>query len=198
MNTFIKALNMFILSIIIMATMITVLLSFMLGIGHPLPWLLLFVLIAIPFFHNKIISARRLRWHDSMSTGIELIDNDHKKLIELINIFQEATEYLIEENTIQSALDDLINYTKYHFSREEYLLQQNHYPSYSAHQEQHQKMIAKISQLSDEYTRDKTMALDHTVTFLKKWLKHHILHSDKDYVPFLKNSDLSGYIEGSQ
>ena len=186
-----KTISMFLVSILIMALLVIVILAFMLGYSHPLPWSIIAVLIIIPVIHDKLIKKRQLVWHNSMATGIELVDNDHKKLIDLINKFQEATEFNVSEQDIQQTLDEVVAYTKYHFRREEKLLQINHYPDYESHQQQHQQMITKIYSYIDEYRSDEYLAVDHVLHFLQTWLINHIKGSDQKYVPYLKITTLS-------
>ncbi|WP_114325665.1 bacteriohemerythrin [Candidatus Colwellia aromaticivorans] len=190
MSALTKTINMFLLSVVIMALLVVVILGFMLGIGHPLPWVIIVVLIIIPVIHDKLIKKRCLVWHSSMATGIELVDNDHKQLINLINKFQEATEFNISEQKIHQALDEVVNYTKYHFHREEALMRINHYPAFEAHQQQHQQMIDKISHYIGEYKTDKSLAIDHVLHFLQTWLIKHIKGSDQEYVPYLTITSL--------
>lgn len=177
---------MFLLSILIMALLIMVALGFMLGFSHPLPWVLILFIVIIPFIHDKIVSKQYLQWDTSMDTGIELIDNDHKKLLGLINQLQTATRYQIDDTLIESTLNELIDYTRYHFDREEQLMRINHYPGYEAHKELHKLMINKVAQFVEGYKTDKVHTIDETLAFLKSWLVNHIKGKDKDYAPYLK------------
>lgn len=186
MSILTKTINMFLLSVMIMVLLVTVILGFMLGIGHPLPWIIIFVLVAIPYVHDKLIKKQMLVWRSSMATGIDLIDNDHKTLIKLINNFQQATEFNVGEEMIQHSLDEVLRYTKYHFNREEILMELNSYPDFAAHQKQHQAMIEKINLYVTEYRTDKSHAIDHILHFLQSWLIQHINGSDQEYVPYLK------------
>ena len=186
MSTFSKGISMFLLSVLIMALLIMVALGFMLGFAHPLPWVLVFFVLIIPFIHDKIVAKHYLHWDSSMDTGIELIDNDHKKLLGLINQLQTATRYQIDDTMIENTLNELIEYTKYHFDREEQLMQINQYPGYEAHKELHKLMIKKVSQFIEGYTTNKVHTIDDTLVFLKGWLVNHIKGKDKDYVPYLK------------
>lgn len=191
MKTLFKTLNMFILSIVIMALLVTVILGFMLGLTHPLPWIIIVVLLVIPYFHDKLIKGRTLKWHHSMSTGIEMVDDDHKRLIKLINDFQKATEFNVSKASIDKSLNELVAYTKYHFSREERLLEINLYPDFSTHQQKHQQMIVTINQYIEDYQGDKQGDTGPLLIFLKSWLVKHIKGSDQEYVPFISLKNVS-------
>lgn len=188
MSTLSKGISMFLLSVIIMALLITTLLGFMLGFSHPLPWILIAFLILIPYIHEKIISRQYIEWDSSMDTGIELIDTDHKILIGLINQLQNATDYKVDENNIDKIMDELLNYTLYHFEREELLMRDNNYPGYKQHKQLHQNMILKMDECMQTYKSNPENTIDKTLNFLKHWLINHIKGDDKQYIPYLKNN----------
>lgn len=193
MRTIAKGVSMFLLSIVIMALLITTALGFMLGLSHPLPWILILLLIIIPYLHEKILSHQRIRWQADMSTGISLIDDDHKILIWLINQLQKATQYKMEESEIESVMQKLLNYTRYHFDREEFLMRNNHYPDYDNHKKLHEEMIASMTDCMEKYQSDPEHSIEEALAFLKNWLVNHIRGNDQDYVPYINNTDLSGH-----
>jgi len=82
-------------------------------------------------------------------------------------------------------LNDLIDYTKYHFSREEKIMQDHNYPDFEDHKQQHDKMVAQVTKFIDEYRIDKTRTIDNVTQFLKSWLINHINGSDQKYRPYL-------------
>ena len=83
-----------------------------------------------------------------------------------------------------------VDYTKYHFAREEELMRINQYPGYAAHKKLHENMTEKVSQYIEAYRIDKTQAIDHILLFLKTWLINHIKGSDQEYAPYLKITTL--------
>lgn len=186
MTTITKGLSMFLLSMLILGLLVMIVLGFMLGFSHPLPWILIAVLIIIPVVHDKIVSRRFIKWKDSLSVGIDIIDNDHKKLLGMINQLQTAAHYQTDDALIESTLNDLIDYTKYHFAREEQLMQKNNYPGFEAHKKQHEAMVQQVTQFINEYRIDKTRTIDNVILYLKTWLINHINGSDQEYTPFLK------------
>lgn len=193
MNTIAKSISMFLLSLVIMALLITTALAFMLGPAHPLPWALLATLIIIPILHEKIISRQMIKWDNSMSIGIELIDSDHKTLINLINQLQRATQYRVDKNRINKIITKLVSYTKYHFEREEYLMEKNHYPDYETHKKLHEDMIKKITTCAEKYKSNPDQSINDALAFLKGWLIEHIKGSDREYIPYLKDTDLTDH-----
>ena len=72
---------MFVLAVLILAMLVMILLGFMPGFTHPLPWILIAVLVTLPWIHDKMVSRRFVEWNKSTSVGNEAIDKDHKKLL---------------------------------------------------------------------------------------------------------------------
>lgn len=186
-----KSLNMLLLSTLILALLVMIVLGFMLGFTHPLPWILIGVLIIIPVIHDKIVARRFIKWSDDLSVGIDLVDVDHKKLLSLINQLQTAVHYQTDSTLIESTLNDLIDYTKYHFSREEQLMEKNNYPDFEAHKEQHKAMVKQVTKFIDEYRVDNTRTIDNVISYLKTWLINHIKGTDQQYIPYIKDKDLN-------
>ncbi len=186
MSTVTKGISMLIVSVLILGLLVMIVLGFMLGFSHPLPWVLIGVLIIIPIIHDKLIATRFVKWQDSYSVGIDSIDSDHKKLLGLINQLQAAAHYKTDDVMIEDVLNQLIDYTKYHFSREEGMMQECEYPDFDAHKLQHDDMIKQVSKYIDEYRIDKTRTIEEVAVYLKTWLVNHINGTDQKYTPFLK------------
>lgn len=178
---------MLIVSILILTLFVMIVLGFTLGFSHPLPWVLIGTILIIPYIHNKIVSKRFIEWKESYSVGLDSIDNDHKKLLGMINQLQTASHYTTDDKMIECILDDLIDYTKYHFSREEKIMHDCEYPELEAHKKLHRDMINQVSAFIDEYRVHNTRTIDDVTQYLKSWLINHINGSDKEYIPYLKN-----------
>ncbi|MDH5613304.1 MAG: bacteriohemerythrin [Gammaproteobacteria bacterium] len=177
--------SMFGISLIILTLIVAVILGFMAGPTSPLTWLLLIVLIAIPFLYRKFAAKDFLPWKDEYSVGIESIDQQHKKLINLINQLQTAVKYSTGEEFEREALDELVNYTKTHFTYEEGIMEQNGYPGFESHKSQHVRMIKKVEEVLAEYENEPDSAMSNAVNYLKEWLINHINGTDKEYSSFL-------------
>ncbi len=67
--------------------------------------------------YKKKNHSNQLQWQNEYTVGIKHIDDDHKKLISLLNQFSIAYDYAMSESFEKEALDELVSYTKYHFER---------------------------------------------------------------------------------
>lgn len=180
-------LNMFGVSLLLLTLITGVILAFVAGPTSPLTWILIAILIAVPYVHKKIASRGFIKWKDEYSVGIDSIDRQHRKLINLINQLATAVDYSTGDEFEQEALAELVDYTKTHFSYEEKIMKDNGYPDFEAHKAQHEEMIKKVSEVIAEYGKDKDTAMQNAANYLKAWLVNHINGTDKQYSSFLRD-----------
>jgi hemerythrin-like metal-binding protein len=181
-----NTLQTFGLSIFIVLAFLTIGIGFMFGIDNPVPWIMIAVLIALPFIHKRIAARQYLSWNDKLSVGIDAIDEDHKKLIALINTLQTAVMYPSGESYERQALKEVVDYTIYHFKREEEMMEKYGYPDFEAHKKTHQAMIEKVNDYMDLYEHNSAGAICDLTRYLKTWLIKHIAGTDQQYSHFLK------------
>ena len=182
MNKRIKSL---IYASIIGLIIVAIFLGFLSSMANPISWLLIAVLVLIPFLYKEKASRQLIVWQDEYSVGIEHIDQDHKKLINLLNQFSTAYDHAMSEEYERAALKELVDYTKYHFQREEKLMAEYGYPDFEAHKAQHKNMITKVESFVKLYEEKGHESLDEVSAFLIDWLLNHINGSDKAYGPYL-------------
>lgn len=181
-----KQWSMFALSMMLLVLIVASILGFMVNIAHPIPWILVALLIAIPYIHKRVVAQRFVEWRDEYSVGIAAIDEDHKHLLHLINNLQTAAHYQTDASFVKEALNELVDYTKTHFQREEALMEENGYPEFAAHKQEHQTMIAKVDELIRHFEQAQDETVEDAVQFLKNWLVKHINGSDQAYSGFLR------------
>ncbi|MBA3015372.1 MAG: bacteriohemerythrin [Proteobacteria bacterium] len=128
-----------------------------------------------------------MSWTDTYSVGIAEIDQQHKKLIELINALHDAMAKGQAKTVLGKILSDLITYCASHFALEEKLFDTHGYPDSTDHKDKHHKMTSKVLALQQQFEQGKvTITLD-VMDFLQQWLDKHILGTDKKYAPFLNS-----------
>jgi len=167
---------------------VAIFLGFLSSISNPVSWIVIAVLALVPMVYKKTVQDNQMQWKDEYSVGIESLDNDHKKLINLLNQFTTAYDYAMSEDFEREALNDLIAYTKYHFEREEDLLDKHSYIGVEAHKKQHRAMIAQVESFVTLYDDKGHDALAEVSGFLQQWLINHINGTDKEYSQCLSDS----------
>ena len=91
------------------------------------------------------------RWQDAYLTHIDELDEQHQRLVGLINDLytdlQNCPEDMQKRACIAKTLDELVDYSIYHFSAEEKLMQEYDYPEYEQHKSEHEEFKRKVTQL---------------------------------------------------
>ncbi|MEO5343776.1 MAG: bacteriohemerythrin [Gammaproteobacteria bacterium SHHR-1] len=181
-----KSLQTFGLSLFIILAFIVIGFGFTYGIGNPVPWIMIVLLLALPYAHQRLTEKRFVTWSDDLSVGIEAIDDDHKRLLGLINNLQNAVYYPTGEAFERQSLEELVAYTKYHFEREEALMEKHGYADLEPHKQQHEKMIAEVERYLQAYEKDPESTIEGLTRFLKDWLIKHIRGTDQQYSAYLR------------
>jgi hemerythrin len=177
--------RMFGVALLILALVTAAILAIMTSPTSPLTWFLALGLVSLPFIYRGMTSKQYVEWKDEYSVGIASIDQQHRKLLNLINNLQTAVNYKTGAEFEREALDELVDYTKTHFGYEEDLMEQHGYPDFTTHRAEHELMIARVEQVLAEYQKDQDSAMQNAVDFLKDWLIRHINGTDKKYSSFL-------------
>ena len=119
-------------------------------------------------------------------TGIDFIDEEHKKLFEIANTVYEllTNEFIPDKyDYIMEIVNELKDYAKYHFKHEEEYMRIINYKKFLSHKVVHDDFIEKISEY-DEHIVDENQkeTLLELLEFLTDWLVDHILMQDKAIV----------------
>ena len=120
------------------------------------------------------------------SVGIASIDNEHKKLVDLINMLWAEMMDRRGPQQLAATIDAVINYTAYHFKSEEKLMSQHHYPHYQAHCAEHNRLTAQVLAMRDDYRSGRSRNPNEMIDFLRQWILDHIMHTDKQYTEHLR------------
>jgi hemerythrin len=117
-----------------------------------------------------------------MSVGVKVLDDDHMKLVGMVNELHDGILEGHRAEALGHVLDQLVSYTRIHFNREEALFARTNYPSAGEHKREHDDLIAKALDLQARYKGGASSMLSlETMSFLKSWLAHHIQGSDRSY-----------------
>lgn len=125
-----------------------------------------------------------LEWNDNLRIGIDEIDDQHKALVVLLNQLHTAIHEKHGTAACMEILDKLVEYTRVHFTVEESLMRILGYPGYADHLEGHEKLIAQVVELQQKLQSGKANVSFELLHFLRGWLTHHIMETDKAYVPY--------------
>ncbi len=126
---------------------------------------------------------KTFEWDQHFVTGIETVDRQHHRLVDLINVFGESmiSANAKDEAALKAVFDELADYAKYHFSNEEKLSEEAGVdPRHrKLHHEHHVQFVEQLSSMWISRT-----AMAHPAQtlhgFLSAWLGYHILGEDQE------------------
>ena len=114
------------------------------------------------------------------------VDSQHKRLVNLINELYDAFTKAKANEIISEILQQLYDYTIYHFSTEEKMLEEANYPLLEDHIKEHQNFIVKINEFITRFKKNDFMLSYDVMLFLRDWLLNHIMVSDHKYQSYCK------------
>ena len=130
----------------------------------------------------------KIEWTPGLATGIELVDTQHKMLLEKLNDISEAIEKQQGTDVIIKTLDFMMDYTDFHFTDEEKHMKEHKYPRLDYHKKMHQEFVDTLNKMITEFKEDgATERLAESVNiYLFNWLVTHIKGVDGAYGKYLK------------
>ena len=125
-----------------------------------------------------------IEWKDKYKTGIELVDEQHKELFRLFNKTYKLyyNEFLIDKyDQIISAVEELKEYTKYHFKAEEEYMVSIRYNKFFEHKLNHDDFIRKIEAIDyNIIDNNQQSQLLEILKYVSNWIIDHVVTVDKE------------------
>ncbi len=121
-----------------------------------------------------------ISWNETMATGANQIDDQHKELIKQLDLLTEAMMMGKGRGEIENILSFLGTYVVMHFMTEEELMQRYQCPVAEQNKLAHAQFIETFGQLQERFkTEGATSALVIDVKRkLNEWLTNHIVQID--------------------
>lgn len=117
-------------------------------------------------------------WDASYEGGVKEIDDQHRKLVDMINGLHDAMLVGEGAQLLGTLFQDLIDYTRYHFETEERLLERAGYPGIGDQIKEHRSLTEHVLAYQKRFEEGRFKNAVETVKFLKGWLAQHILEKD--------------------
>ena len=131
-------------------------------------------------------------WEESMRTGDEVCDAQHKELIRRLNLLLHAMYKGQPAPQVESMLDFLASYVVQHFSREETLMDQVHCPLAAANRNAHTEFLRRLKILREQPVNKESTAALVAVKMLRdlsEWLVQHIRSIDARMLPYVEAAE---------
>ena len=123
-----------------------------------------------------------VEWKPFYGVGDASLDDEHKRLLAIIDELHTAIHTGNQKEEVQTVLDELTHYTMTHFDHEEHVMRGCGYPRFDAHKLMHDEMRRRTMELR---TTPDAIAAKDLLQFVKNWWVRHIQNQDKDYAPYI-------------
>lgn len=125
-----------------------------------------------------------LHWSSELDTGIESIDQQHRRIVDYMNDLSDANN-AGNLTTTNRVLNQLVEYTITHFAFEEELQEKAGYPFLRAHKRVHEIFTKRVAEYQKRAEAGENVAPE-VLAMLKIWLVNHIKGDDADYAPTVR------------
>ena len=120
-------------------------------------------------------------WKTEYSVNDAVLDNDHKKLFDLLNAAYECVMNSEEVECVLPIIDELSEYTRYHFSAEEQYMREKGFQEIDDHIAKHREFSHKVVTLRTRYHDSNLEVAKELIVILGEWLLGHVLKDDMKY-----------------
>lgn len=129
----------------------------------------------------------RAEFDESLVTGNEMIDSQHKELIDKINKLLDSCEVGTDKLVAIKTLDYLADYTEFHFGEEEKLQESIEYPGIAEHKKEHEKLrevVKELYEMLEEEEGPSDAFVEQVNKNVIEWLYHHIKGFDRSVAEY--------------
>lgn len=131
-----------------------------------------------------------VNWDSSLSVNVSEVDNQHKKLIQLINDLNDAMKSGKSKEVVVTTINGLANYTATHFRFEEQQFEKFGYAHTAAHKALHAEFERRVQNFKTDIQNGKLGTSIEVLNFLVSWLKNHIMIEDRKYTELFNKNGL--------
>ncbi|MFZ1935469.1 MAG: bacteriohemerythrin [Thermoguttaceae bacterium] len=125
---------------------------------------------------------RYVEWKPFYSVGDTVIDEQHKRLLNMVDDLYLASQMNHDAARVQAVVERLVGYTMSHFEHEEQVMWACGYPDFEAHKSLHDEMRRRSLEFQ---ANPATLTEKDLLQFVKSWWVRHIQNQDRKYAPYL-------------
>ena len=133
----------------------------------------------------------QLVWNDSFCCGNQMIDSQHHSLFHVANKLLEAALKGRTATEISAIISRLLDDVRQHFHDEELILESTSFPGRGQHAEEHNKLLAKGLELSQQFNASILTVGDVFQFLVYDVVMVHLLGADREFFPYLDGANES-------
>ncbi len=120
-----------------------------------------------------------IKWNETLATGHDVVDADHRQLIDSLNELEASLREGAGTETIGKILEFLNHYTREHFAREEAYMQKIGCPAYAENCREHALLVSRLDTWLERLNEGTSITLVLEVhREIANWIRSHILKTD--------------------
>lgn len=147
--------------------------------------------IELPLMSNKDV----LIWTDKLRVNVDAIDKDHQVIVALTN---KVSQKNLSEVELEGVIKELSDYTRYHFQREEAIMEACGYPKLEEHRRLHEELSGEVQKFIDDWHLNRHQeSLRNLQGVLREWLIVHVMKNDAEIFQYAagRESDIRKTLE---
>ena len=129
---------------------------------------------------NEDRPKKLVTWSNKLAVGVRVIDEQHMRLIELINQLSDAMYSGRGQNMLNKVLTVLETYALYHFDTEEKLMATHKYDESAAHKNGHELFTETVKRFRYKFDSGHVVVSTEILFFLREWIIAHIMKTDRE------------------
>lgn len=126
-----------------------------------------------------------IKWSRELSVDVKEIDDQHKKLINIVNTLLQAILSGHDKEILNDIFTKLREYTVYHFGCEEELMEDILYPKRAEQVQEHSQLKKDVKAFQRQIYLHEDPTTDEVLAFMKGWMLDHILTHDRELARFI-------------
>uniref|UniRef100_A0A7V4E4E7 Bacteriohemerythrin n=1 Tax=candidate division WOR-3 bacterium TaxID=2052148 RepID=A0A7V4E4E7_UNCW3 len=132
----------------------------------------------------------KIEFTDELLTYVPEMDNQHKKLVELVNKVSDLLKLGDTKTAMDILSKELKAYVDTHFDAEEKFMESIGFPKLESHRKIHEAFKKQVYEYVNSLKEGDIEAFREALSLTWSWLFNHIATVDKDYGIFAKEKGL--------
>ncbi len=132
-----------------------------------------------------------IQWSEDLDIGFELIDKQHKVLVDMINELYDAMMEIKGQEALRKVVNRMVEYAAIHFMVEEKWMVEFDYENYTEHKKIHDDFTRKALDLKNQLSEEGFVLSLDVLNFLRDWLIGHIQGTDRKYISCFRENGVS-------
>jgi len=139
----------------------------------------------------KRAATPSIEWRNHYSVGNDQLDEHHKVILSIVNELFAMLEDDADPSAIENVLGRLADYAKWHFRREEELMEQCQFPGLAGHKKAHARFVEDLDAFRFQNLTPKGLSAGDLLRYLKLWWLDHICKVDRQYMSCVGEATLA-------